>query len=254
MKVILLAAGRGSRMKNLTETMPKCFMELNGRKLFDWQLDAMRSVGLDDIIVARGYKKECLSGDFIVVDNDRWSETNMVGTLLCASQYLEKEVCIVSYADIVYHPEILKKLKAKTSDIVITYDTLWYDLWSLRFEDPLSDAETFKVDAKGSVSEIGQKPQTVADVQGQYMGLLKFTPVGWGKISTIINSLSSEEQDRLDMTSLLNKIINAGHEIDTVAITGRWVESDSEDDLNVYHDQLNKIFQNNKTWAHDWRW
>ena len=42
MKAIILAAGRGSRMKNLTDEKPKCLIELHGKALLDWQIQAIK--------------------------------------------------------------------------------------------------------------------------------------------------------------------------------------------------------------------
>ena len=95
MKAIILAAGRGSRMKGLTDDRPKCLNVLNGKSLLEWQIEALNKAGIEDIIVARGYKKDMLVGNYEVVDNDRWDQTNMVATLYCAREYLEQSECII---------------------------------------------------------------------------------------------------------------------------------------------------------------
>ena len=53
MKAIILAAGRGSRMKGLTDEKPKCLNKLLNRSLFDWQLSALRAAGISNIVVGR---------------------------------------------------------------------------------------------------------------------------------------------------------------------------------------------------------
>ena len=55
----------------------------------------------------------------------------------------------------------------------------WLALWERRFGDPLLDAETFRLSSDGSLLEIGNKPRNVEEVEGQYMGLLRFSPEGW---------------------------------------------------------------------------
>jgi hypothetical protein len=49
MRAIILAAGRGSRMKNLTDERPKCLVELRGKTLLEWQLGALRHAGINEI-------------------------------------------------------------------------------------------------------------------------------------------------------------------------------------------------------------
>ena len=50
---IILAAGRGSRMSNLTEERPKCMVELAGKPLLHWQLSALRRAGISSILAVR---------------------------------------------------------------------------------------------------------------------------------------------------------------------------------------------------------
>ena len=61
MKAIILAAGRGSRMKHLTDEKPKCLAKLGGKLLIEWQLEALSAAGINEIAIVTGYKKELLS-------------------------------------------------------------------------------------------------------------------------------------------------------------------------------------------------
>ena len=88
---------------------------------------------------------------------------------------------IVSYADIFYRSELVRGLAAASGELVITYDRAWRSLWTRRFADPLADAETFRVDDAGRLLEIGGKTTRIEEIEGQYMGLLKFTPGGMGR-------------------------------------------------------------------------
>ena len=71
----------------------------------------------------------------------------------------------------------------------------------------------------------------MADIKGQYMGLLKFTPQGWAKSRTVIQGLMGAVQDKLDMTSLLQRLIMNGAKIGTTPVQGSWGECDNESDL-----------------------
>ena len=61
MKAIILAAGRGSRMKLLTDETPKCLIKLRGKSLLDWQLSALRAAGITDIAIVTGYRRDLLA-------------------------------------------------------------------------------------------------------------------------------------------------------------------------------------------------
>ncbi len=252
MKGIILAAGRGSRMGSLTDEHPKCLTELAGRTLLEWQVDAMHKAGIEDVLIVGGYRKSSLEGyGNTLIANPRWDQTNMVASLMCASKVLEQETCIVSYSDIVYHPDAVTRLADLDAEIAISYDSRWRELWEARFDDPLGDAETF-CEHKGCLTEIGGKTGNISDIRGQYMGLLKFTPAGWGKVAGLVGSHDEPFIDRLDMTTLLQKLLGEGIAIHVAEVSGRWCEVDTEQDLGLY---VARIGSNESgAWSHDWRW
>jgi choline kinase len=250
MRAIILAAGRGSRMGQSTEAKPKCLTELAGRPLLDWQVAALRAAGAGPIGIVTGYRADTLAGKSdTTFHNPRWSETNMVMSLIAASDWLGTEPCLISYSDIVYRPTIVRALIGTPGDLSITFDRQWLGLWQARFADPLSDAETFATDAAGRLLTIGERASDLSQIQGQYMGLLKITPAGWSRISRYLESLPAEQRDRLDMTNLLRRLLAAGETIQTVGVDGGWCEVDSEADARTYEGLL----QTAGGWAHDWR-
>lgn len=234
MKAVILAAGRGSRMGRLTEAQPKCMTEFAERPLIHWQMRSLRHAGIDEIGIVTGYLADRLQIDGARhFHNPRWAETNMVTSLVCAAEWLRDQPCIVSYGDIFYAPDSVRRLSAAAGDIAITYDRDWLDLWQARFDDPLCDAETFRVDADGRLVEIGGKPRSLDDIQGQFMGLLMFRPFGWAQVTALLERLRPAVRDALDSTGLLNRMIAAGVPVNTVPIDGGWGEIDSKADLQA---------------------
>ena len=236
MKAVILAAGRGSRMKDLTEARPKCLVELRGKTLLEWQLEALRGAGISEIAIVTGYQRELLANRGLVeFHNTRWAETNMVSSLACAQTWLQAEPCIVSYSDIFYSPAAVLSLMTCTASLAVTYDPNWLELWTQRFGDPLLDAETFRLTPEHTLAEIGNKPKSVEEVQGQYMGLLRFTPAGWAEVLRIRSGLTSEQCDKMHMTGTLQKVIDASRvAIAAVPYDGEWGEVDSAEDLASY--------------------
>lgn len=248
---VILAAGRGSRLGNLTRDIPKCMVELGGRSLIDWQILAMTEAGIRNITVVTGYKQECLSGDFDKIENKQWSSSNMVRSLLAARQVLESAPAIVSYSDIVYHPDHLKKLVLLDGP-AIAYDRKWLSLWRQRFEDPLTDAETLKLH-NGGIASIGERAQNISEIEGQYMGLLKFCPRSWREVEDYLNGQPTDMIDRLDMTTLLQRLLAAGQKITAAPVDGKWCEVDSRKDLEIYERRIRES-ASGRFWEHDWRW
>lgn len=233
MKAIILAAGRGSRMGARTADQPKCLTSLAGHPLLHWQMKSLAAAGISDVGIVGGYKSELLASYVSQLFlNPRWAETNMVVSLTCAAEWLRSDTCVISYSDIFYEPGMVGALLNCPHDIALTYDPHWLNLWGQRFADPLSDAEEFKIDANNVITAIGSRAASTADIQGQYMGLLKFTPKGWKTIADFLASLPSI--DKLDMTSLLARLIGAGVKVYGVRVAGSWGEVDNEDDLKLY--------------------
>lgn len=229
MRAIILAAGRGSRLKELTDNKPKTLTILNGKPLIQWQIDALNKAGIQEVAIVTGYLENLLKpyGNHHF-HNPRWSETNMLSSLWTAKEWLLQDTCIVSYADIVYKHQIVKDLMRLENDISISYDPNWLGLWKKRFADPLDDAETFQLDSGGHLKTIGGKPQTLTEIEGQYMGLLKFNPTFWKK-----KSFPQPDWDHLSMTCFLQRNIEMGTQIKAVENSDVWIEIDSEKDLKV---------------------
>tara|TARA_B110000483_G_scaffold243618_1_gene334561 strand:+ start:3395 stop:4171 length:777 start_codon:yes stop_codon:yes gene_type:complete len=256
MKAIILAAGRGSRMEDLTEVKPKCLSIILGRSLLDWQLQAIRQASIQDIVVVRGYKGDLIQGNFKTLENPDWSTTNMVSTLVCADSYLQQEECLVSYSDIVVKPSHIREfIETPWNDeasIAISYDLDWLKLWSLRNENPLGDAESFKAKDHFLI-DIGEKCESVDEIEGQYMGMLRFKPDGWRQLQKLRLHLPELQQNQLDMTTTLRLLLKNKVKIQVVALKGGWIEADNKEDLACFEAQIQEFDQNNQKWLHDWR-
>jgi choline kinase len=228
-------------MKNLTNDRPKGLVELRGKTLLDWQLTALRDAGIEESAIVTGYRRELFAERGLTeFHNPRWAETNMVSSLACAQEWLGAVTCIVSYSDIFYSAQAIKSLMESQAALAVTYDPYWLDLWKQRFDDPLADAETFRLNRDQTLAEIGKKPKSIEEVQGQYMGLLRFMPAGWMAFRRILGELPTSECDRIHMTGTLQKVIEVGTiPIAAIPYTGEWGEVDSGEDLAMY-DKISK--------------
>jgi len=233
MKGFILAAGRGSRLKALTSERPKCLNKVGDRSLLQWQIDALRAGGIDEIIIITGYKADQLDAfDLRTVHNDRWESTNMVSSLLCASSEFDS-TAVVSYSDIIYPKETVAELTRLKHDAGVAYDPNWRQLWESRFDDPLDDAESFHMDSTGRIIEIGQKIERIDDVSGQYMGIMRFSRKAFSWIINATGQLKSADVDAMDMTMLLQKLITMGYPIYGVQNRNPWIEIDTQRDFEL---------------------
>ena len=264
MKIIILAAGQGTRLRPLTDDRPKCMVEVNGKSIIERQLDTMHTCGIqdEDITIICGYCSDVLKNRFKdtnihFIVNEQYDSTNMVCSLMCARNLMESEEdIIISYGDIIYGEEVFEKILEAEDDMSVIVDDGWYEYWSERCENPLDDAETLMFDDDHYLTEIGQKTSELAKVQSQYIGLMRFKGEG---LKTML-SLCAEAERRsandealwrttrnyakMYMTDLLQGLIDERNKLRAVHIHRGWFEIDDCEDLKVVEAKLIDISSN----------
>jgi choline kinase len=242
--VLIVAAGRGSRLGPHTDDRPKCMVPFLGRPLLDWQTAALRGHRqIGAIHIVRGYRGGCLERTgHRLWDNPRWDETNMVHSMFCAAPVMESgRNLVVAYGDIVYEPRLVDALLASVSDIAVVVDRKWLDLWRLRSDDPLGDAESLKIEADGRISDIGRPAASLNEIEAQFIGLMRFSAGALRRIAAFWRSAGDRPSWALGRTrakcyttDLLRGLIEAGERVASVPVDGGWLEFDTGRDLETY--------------------
>jgi choline kinase len=245
MHCVIVAAGRGSRLGELTADRPKCLVPFLGEPLLVRTLRTLEEAGCTGVTIVGGYRHDQLEPYVAerpetrrLILNDDWASTNMVWSLMCAAEQLSAEPCVITYSDIFYSEGIVRSLILDSSPIRVGYDPSGRELWEARFEHPLSDIEKFSLDAFGAIRSIGGKPTNLADVEGQYMGLLATEPGGFARLSAAFASLCLERRRTVDMTTLLGLVLERGDKLAAVPNVDPWGELDSAADIAFFEDRL----------------
>jgi len=255
LKAIILAAGEGKRLRPLTENIPKCMVKLFGKSILERQVNLFKHCGINEICVVRGYNKEKINLlDLKYYFNKKFNVTNMVETLFCAKDEFNESI-IISYGDIIYEKKILEKLMGSNEDFSIIIDRNWEKLWKIRFENPLDDAESLKIDNRGYISDIGQNTKNIEDIEGQFIGLIKIQGDGLKILKSSYEKFREqaikENKNPLNpnvsfeksyMTDFLQGLIKDNHKLTPVFVNNGWLELDSMKDYEIY----NKMFKNKK--------
>lgn len=248
-KALILAAGQGTRLRPLTNDKPKCLVSLAGRPMLERQVETLRKQRVIDIHVATGYKSEEIEKlGFNTSFNSRFDNTNMVESLFSAVDFIQScdEDLIIGYGDIVYNFDNLKALLDADEEICLMIDKNWRELWSLRLENPLDDAETLKVDSNGLITELGKKPTSYEQIQGQYTGLIKIRKNKIKDFIQFYNKLDraamydGQDFNNMYMTSFLQMLINSNWKVAAVNVNSGWLEVDSVEDLSIYEEMAAK--------------
>lgn len=241
-RALILAGGQGIRLRPLTNDKPKCMVELCGRSLLSRQVETLNSCRINDIHIATGYLKEKIETQgFSTSFNSRFDKTNMVESLFSALAFIEQPGdLIISYGDIVYEPGNLQRLLDCDNEIAIMVDRKWFDLWSLRFETPLEDAETLILDDNNYITELGKKLENNDSNQGQYTGLIKLRSDKTKDFIAFYNDLDRDatydgkDFDNMYMTSFIQQLIDNGWKVKACIVDSGWLEVDSVEDLDIY--------------------
>ncbi len=247
MKVIILAAGMGTRLGKYTENLPKCMLKFNGKPLIQRQVETLRHAGITDISIVRGYNAEKIRIPGVkYYFNPDFSSTNMVETLFCAEQEMDgSDDLLVCYADILYEPHLLQKIMQSSASVGVTIDQDYWDYWCARCDHPESDMESLVIE-NGKIIELGNTKCTRAEAVVRYVGLIRFSKEGIQKLRQVYHEnkqqyyhldqpwLRSKSFKKAYMTCMLQALINAGQDVKPIIINRGWLEFDTVEDYEKY--------------------
>jgi len=138
MQAIILAAGTGSRLGEYTRENTKCMLEINGKKIIDYVLEVLNTVGIEKLVLVVGYKKENLithvgkkykNIEIEYIENPIYYKTNNIYSLFLAKDKLMRDDTILLESDLIFEENILRKLledKRKSLAVVDKYQA-WMD-------------------------------------------------------------------------------------------------------------------------------
>jgi L-glutamine-phosphate cytidylyltransferase len=252
MKAIILAAGMGTRLGKYTENLPKCMLNFNGKTLIERQVETLRNSGITDITIVRGYMPEKIDVAGVKYRySQHYNTTNMVETLMCAGDELDgKEDVLICYADIIYQPEIIRKVMESTVDVGVVVDDDYWDYWQARADIPEEDMESLVIDDEGKITDMGNTKCTRDEAKVRYVGLIKFSRSAVDKLRKVYQEnkekyydvkqpwLRSKSFKKAYMTCMIQALINSGQRVDPITISRGWMEFDTIEDYEKYNKWL----------------
>ncbi|KKM40529.1 hypothetical protein LCGC14_1563800 [marine sediment metagenome] len=246
MKAVILAAGRGTRLKHLTKNKPKCLLEFMGKTLLKRQISTFRRNEITEIIVVTGYQDQKIKAEGVhFIKNEKYADTNMVVSLFKTRKMWDSPI-IVSYGDILFEDKVLSSLISSKKDINVVVDLNGKDFFKERLgNDYLSDIESLVLDKDNeTITELGSPHPDDSMIQGQYIGLMKFSPKGLEIMSQVYDQyktkfwnkpwMRSKNFKNAYMTDMLQKIINRGTKVYAVKVVNGWLEFDTVKDYEKY--------------------
>ena len=249
-RAILIAAGRGKRLGNHTDEIPKCMVSVGDRPILGWVWKALASAGVDELIVIRGYKGDVLE-TFVrglvpkvtFVDNHEWQTNNVLLSMACARKFLDQPTYL-TYSDIIFTPAVAQAAAASTAEIGLVIDRQFRTIYEGRTEHPLEEGEVADLMPDGSVARVGKRALPPADAIGEYIGLARLGERGVATVHNTLDQLirqfAGREHDpfmraasfrNAYQTDLWQTLIDSGLRVDPILIDGQWREIDTAQDL-----------------------
>ncbi|HEX8522720.1 MAG TPA: NTP transferase domain-containing protein [Tepidisphaeraceae bacterium] len=241
MRAIIIGAGRGSRLKAMTDNQPKCYAHVAGKRILDWTIHAFDGAGLrDNKIFIGGYQIDQIRRDyslFTFAHNADWMNNNILASLFHAEQYMAGGF-VCAYSDILFRDSVVRDALNHPGDIVLCVDTHWRDRYADRSQHPEGDAEKVIVEADRVLRIHRDLPSDQA--HGEYIGVAKFSPRGAELLKQHYHRVKQEHAgkpwreakifEKAYLILLFQEMIERGITINFVATHGDYMEIDTEED------------------------
>jgi L-glutamine-phosphate cytidylyltransferase len=228
-KAIILSAGQGSRLLPLTESNPKCLLDIGGgQSVLRYQIAALEAAGVNEVIVVTGFHAPLVNADLIhhrgsatvrTIYNPFYKVADNLGSVwLALREISENEAAfMIVNGDTMFTPTVAKQLLAEAKGAI----TLAVS------QKPRYDADDMKVVREGArLMQVG-KSLAMSEVNGESIGMMCFRSEGIGHFRRMVEeTISSPEGTNVWYLSVINRLA-AQIEIQTAEVPPeQWCEID----------------------------
>jgi phosphoenolpyruvate phosphomutase len=235
---VVLAASRGEELGELTEDQPKTMVKIQGVPILSHIVDAYNAVGIKDIVVVRGYKKEAVNlPNLTYVDNGEFAETGELESLSKALQSRKGHFhpTIISYGDVLFHKYIPQALCQEQDDCVIFVDSNWQDQTSYArlggFAECTVPNSRKAFNVKIYLAQLGSTIPREA-IHGVWMGFLKVSPSAASQINDLILEILADPANRkAGIPRLLQELLKREYPVRVLYTVGHWLDINGLEDV-----------------------
>ncbi|GAB5454719.1 MAG: NTP transferase domain-containing protein [Henriciella sp.] len=172
MRAIILAAGRGSRLLPLTETLPKCLLAVGDTTVLSLQLDTLEAAGVDEAIVITGFMAGSVEAEIAdrvgtmrvqTLFNPFYQVADNLASCWMARAFMDSDFLLIN-GDTLIEPALAKKVvQSPQNNIQVTID-----------KKPEYDSDDMKVSLDGSALTAIGKTLSADVTHGESIGFLRF--------------------------------------------------------------------------------
>ena len=227
MKALILAAGYGSRLAPLTDTLPKSLVPVNGKPILFKQIENLYDNGITDITVISGYRANMLEAavhdrfrDVNIIESVDYATTNNMYSAWLAREAMAGDDFLMMNADVFMDASVIETLLAFEAPNAIVTDIGFY------LEESMKVIE----DASGRLTHIS-KQITQEEALGASIDVYRFSEAG-GKafFDKCEEYIKGRKELKLWSEVALDAILG-DVEFRACPLKGRWFEIDNHEDL-----------------------
>ncbi len=235
---IVLAATQGAEFGALTESVPKCMLDVRGQPLLRRLVSTFNDCGVRKVTVVRGFAKEAIDLAAIdTVDNDDFASTGEAASLACAADRLEGD-CLVCYGDTLFRRYIVEALLEAEGDVVLAADALWRERGARRPEQ-MNDLVSCSRPFTGAylddepVDLVGIGPELAAErVDGEWIGVVRLSGHGAALVRAELEAMRADKSlGQASLPDLFARLVAGGHTVRVVYVAGHWFNVNDAFDL-----------------------
>ena len=231
MKAVILAAGIASRLRPLTNNIPKCLLKVGDKSILEHTLENLIANNISDVIIVTGYlenlvrsfvKEKFAQLNVTFIFNESYASTNNIYSLWLAKDALLGDDMLLMDSDIIFDKQIIAEL------IHSGYD----NCLALKRHDVGAEEIKVKADVKGKILEIS-KEVIPSEAAGESIGMELFEKRSVAELFKIIDhKISVEDKVNIFYEAAFQELINNKRDIFTVDITKYYsMEIDTAADL-----------------------
>tara|TARA_B100000378_G_scaffold197868_1_gene161419 strand:+ start:111 stop:860 length:750 start_codon:yes stop_codon:yes gene_type:complete len=247
MKAIILSAGYGSRLGNLTKELPKSLVDINGKSIIKRQIETFRNNGIKEIIVIIGPNKDKfqLKNIEYVVDK-KFHDHEQLGSLMAANKHFQNDV-VISFGDVIVDNNIMKQVIESTYDIGVAIDLNWEKKYENRTQHPKSEADLALIKSNKLIKIKKNLNPTENHQLGEFLGIIKLSNIGSKKFLNIFESLNSFHEGEFHdapslqkayLTDMIDELIQVNEVVNPIFVDGVWFEIDTIEDLENIREKI----------------
>lgn len=226
-----------------TADTPKCFAEIQGRRLLDWAVNAFKEAGVTDICFIGGYQIEkvrCDYPQFTFRHNAGWEQNNILLSLMHAEDLMDGGF-VCCYSDILFTSDVVQRVLQQSANIALSVDTCWLERYQHRTQHPPDDAEKVTVQ-NGRVTRV-HRAISAAEAYGEYTGIAKFTSAGAAQLKEHFHRARERFAgkpfreaalfEKAYLIHLFQEMIETGVKMSHADTPGNYMEVDTQEDFEL---------------------